>query len=408
VDARLHEAMDLGEALTFETRRGAEELERTVRDINRLEAMPATPVRLQLPSAAGAAAAPPALRDAAPLPSLRREEGSPPQPQPLPEAWSLPPAGEGGEAARAAMRARLDAAPRVEHMCPGLPAFCSASPLVAPPHVASLGSRRLCPERLCRRVSNGPALGLQVARRACTRARRALLRGPGPLLPLSLGLWHSWPWRWVVVHPPLSPPSQARVGDIMRRVLPHPEAAAAAEPPPRPAPRPGPEPTPADGATAQPGTSDSRVGGTSAGRTGYKASWMVRGALWFYLAVLALSLVIGGGICMVRLLQMLAAALRRRHGSLEPPLHTPYASDRLSDGMDAAAAQAAWQRRIAAAKSGAGASEAPPPLPGPDSRVQDLLRSGKQNFSVSESRAVANFLARKAKQDDLLILCGKG
>jgi len=27
---------------------------------------------------------------------------------------------------------------------------------------------------------------------------------------------------------------------------------------------------------------------------------------------------------------------------------------------------------------------------------------------VSESRAVANFLARKAKQDDLLILCGKG
>ena len=38
--------MDLGEALTFETRRGAEQLERTVRDINRLEAMPATPVRL--------------------------------------------------------------------------------------------------------------------------------------------------------------------------------------------------------------------------------------------------------------------------------------------------------------------------------------------------------------------------
>ena len=124
MDARLHEAMDLGEALTFETRRGAEQLERTVRDINRLEAMPATPVRLQLPaatavamaaSATGAAAAPPALRDAAPLPSLRREEGLPPQPQPEPP-WSLPPAGEGGEAARAAMRARLDAAPRVEHV----------------------------------------------------------------------------------------------------------------------------------------------------------------------------------------------------------------------------------------------------------------------------------------------------
>ena len=65
---------------------------------------------------------------------------------------------------------------------------------------------------------------------------------------------------------------------------------------------------------------------------------------------------------------------------------------------------------VAAAKSGAeaAAGEAPPPLPGQDSRVQDLLRSGKQNFSVSESRAVANFLARKAKQDDLLILCGKG
>ena len=192
----------------------------------------------------------------------------------------------------------------------------------------------------------------------------------------------------------------------MRRVLPHPEAAAAAEPSPQPAPRPGPEPTPTDGATAQLGTSDSGVGGTSAGRTGYAASWMVRGALWFYLAVLALSLVIGGGVCMVRMVQMLAAALRRRHGSPEPPLQTAHASDRLSDGMDAAAAQAAWQRRVAAAKSGAG--EAPPPLPGPDSRVQDLLRSGKQNFSVSESRAVANFLARKAKQDDLLILCGKG
>lgn len=125
--ARLHEAMNLGEALTFETRRGAEQLEQTVRDINRLEAMPATPVRLQLPaataeamtaSAAGAAAAPPALRNAARLPSLRREEGSPAQPQSPPEPWSLPPAGEGGEAARAAMRARLDAAPRVEHVCP--------------------------------------------------------------------------------------------------------------------------------------------------------------------------------------------------------------------------------------------------------------------------------------------------
>ena len=51
VAARLHEAMNLGEALTFETRRGAEQLEQTVRDINRLEAMPATPVRLQLPAA---------------------------------------------------------------------------------------------------------------------------------------------------------------------------------------------------------------------------------------------------------------------------------------------------------------------------------------------------------------------
>ena len=133
VAARLHEAMNLGEALTFETRRGAEQLEQTVRDINRLEAMPATPVRLQLPAAtadamtASAAASPPALRDAAPLPSLRREEGSPAQPQPPPEPWSLPPAGEGGEAARAAMRARLDAAPRVEHVCPA----CLASALLA-------------------------------------------------------------------------------------------------------------------------------------------------------------------------------------------------------------------------------------------------------------------------------------
>ena len=211
------------------------------------------------------------------------------------------------------------------------------------------------------------------------------------------------------MHPPLSPPSQARVGDIMRRVWPHPEAAAATEPP-QPGPRP--EPTPADGARAQPGPPRSGVeSGISAGRTGYAQSWMVRGALWFYLAVLALSLVIGGGVCMVRMLQMLAAAWRRRHGSPEPPpLQAAFASDRLSDGMDGAAAQAAWQRRVAAAKSGAeaAAGEAPPPLPGQDSRVQDLLRSGKQNFSVSESRAVANFLARKAKQDDLLILCGKG
>ena len=153
--------MDLGEALTFETRRGAEQLERTVRDINRLEAMPATPVRLQLPaataaamtaSATGAAAAPPALRDAAPLPSLRREEGAPPQPQPQPEPWPLPLAGEGGDAARAAMRARLDAAPRVEHVCPA----CLPSALLAcwprRPPVALLGSRRLHSERLCRRV----------------------------------------------------------------------------------------------------------------------------------------------------------------------------------------------------------------------------------------------------------------
>ena len=192
------------------------------------------------------------------------------------------------------------------------------------------------------------------------------------------------------MHPPLAPPSQARVGDIMRRVWPHPEAAAATEPP-QPGPRP--EPTPADGARAQPGPPRSGVeSGISAGRTGYAQSWMVRGALWFYLAVLALSLVIGGGVCMLRMLQ------------------AAFASDRLSDGMDGAAAQAAWQRRVAAAKSGAeaAAGEAPPPLPGQDSRVQDLLRSGKQNFSVSESRAVANFLARKAKQDDLLILCGKG
>ena len=68
----------------------------------------------------------------------------------------------------------------------------------------------------------------------------------------------------------------------------------------------------------------------------------------------------------------------------------------LSDGIDAARAS-----------FGAGASSTPtppPPPPGEDSRVQDLLRSGKQNFSVSESRAVANFLAR---QKDLLILCGK-
>lgn len=200
----------------------------------------------------------------------------------------------------------------------------------------------------------------------------------------------------------------------MRRVLPHPEAAAAREPPPQPAPQQAPGPTPADSSTAQPGTFGGGAGGVGAGRTGYTAHWMVRGALWFYLAVLAVLLVIGGGVCLLRVLQMLAAALRRRYGSPEPPQHTPYADSalRLSDGMDAAAAQAAWQRRVAAAKSGAGdggsSGVAAPPLPGPDSRVQDLLRSGKQNFSVSESRAVANFLARKAKQDDLLILCGKG
>lgn len=181
--------MNLGEALTFETRRGAEQLEQTVRDINRLEAMPATPVRLQLPaataeamtaSAAGAAAAPPALRDA--TPSLRREEVSPAQPQPPPEPWSLPPAGEGGEAARAAMRARLDAAPRVELVCPA----CLASALLA------CWPRRPWSRRL---AHAGPAhsacadecaLGL---RRACSSGTGAsgpvLLRGPGPLLPSS-------------------------------------------------------------------------------------------------------------------------------------------------------------------------------------------------------------------------------
>ena len=406
--------MDLGEALTFETRRGAEQLERTVRDINRLEAMPATPVRLQLPaataaamtaSATGAAAAPPALRDAAPLPSLRREEGAPPQPQPQPEPWPLPLAGEGGDAARAAMRARLDAAPRVEHVCPAclpsalLTCWPPRSPLRCPACAGSAHS-------VC---ASGSVLGLHWA---CTGLGAPAPEPGGPCphaRPKAASLSKlravvSWPWQWLLVDAPLPPPSQARVGDIMRRVLPHPEAAAAREPPPQPTPRL--EPTPTDAGIAQPSTYDSGVGGTSAGRTGYAASWMVRGALWFYMAVLALSLVIGGGVCMVRMLQMLAAALRRRYSSPEPPLHTPFASDRLSDGMDAAAAQAAWQRRVAAAKSGAG--EAPPPLPGPDSRVQDLLRSGKQNFSVSESRAVANFLARKAKQDDLLILCGKG
>ena len=172
--------MNLGEALTFETRRGAEQLEQTVRDINRLEAMPATPVRLQLPaataeamtaSAAGAAAAPPALRNAARLPSLRREEGSPAQPQSPPEPWSLPPAGEGGEAARAAMRARLDAAPRVEHVCPACLACgficallaCWPAGRAAPGH--SLGSRRPRSQRLCRRVCTGPAPGLQLGHR---------------------------------------------------------------------------------------------------------------------------------------------------------------------------------------------------------------------------------------------------
>ena len=136
----------------------------------------------------------------------------------------------------------------------------------------------------------------------------------------------------------------------------------------------------------------------------------------FYLAVLAVSLVAGGGVCLLRSLQMLAAARQRHYGSPKPPRQALYADSALglSDGMDAASAAAAWQRRVAAAKSGSGsggggvAAAAPPPPPGPDSRVQDLLRSGKQNFSVSESRAVANFLARKAKQDDLLILCGKG
>ena len=44
-----------------------------------------------------------------------------------------------------------------------------------------------------------------------------------------------------------------------------------------------------------------------------------------------------------------------------------------------------------------------PPPSAHGQQVMDLLRSGKQNFSVSESKAVANFLAR---QKDLLILCG--
>ena len=186
--------MNLGEALTFETRRGAEQLEQTVRDINRLEAMPATPVRLQLPaatadamtaSAAGAAASPPALRDAAQLPSLRREEGSPAQPQPPPEPWSLPPAGEGGEAARAAMRARLDAAPRVEHVCPA----CLASALLAcwPAGRAAPGRVALAHAGPAHSAcADGCALGL---RRACSSGSGAsgpvLLRGLGPLLPSS-------------------------------------------------------------------------------------------------------------------------------------------------------------------------------------------------------------------------------
>ena len=151
--------MDLGEALTFETRRGAEELERTVRAINRLEATtPPAPAHHPLPAAtnaanaaaestagaAGAAVVLPTLREAAPLPPSRREESQPqPEPQPEPEpptpplAGGLPlvgAAGEGGEAARAVMRARLDAAPLVEDMCPAGPhSALTARPSARPP-----------------------------------------------------------------------------------------------------------------------------------------------------------------------------------------------------------------------------------------------------------------------------------
>ena len=169
-----------------------------------------------------------------------------------------------------------------------------------------------------------------------------------------------------------------------------------------PSPEPAPSAAPwAEAAGAAPEATGAAAGGATAptlmgGRTGYAAHWLVRGALWLYLGVMVLALLLGGGVCAGRAVRGLVGCLRQRCSP--EPQRSPMLDSALglSDGIDAARAS-----------FGAGAPSTPtppPPPPGEDSRVQDLLRSGKQNFSVSESRAVANFLAR---QKDLLILCGK-
>ena len=161
-------------------------------------------------------------------------------------------------------------------------------------------------------------------------------------------------------------------------------------------------------------------------RTGASAGWMVRVALWCYLFVLAVVLCAVVVYGVARCAGLAADAVRRLLGRPEEPPEPPVLDAAalglgLADGLPAALGQAygvGAAASCAPAEGGAGASvpsaEVPgrpklntpgykPPPSAHGQQVMDLLRSGKQNFSVSESKAVANFLAR---QKDLLILCG--
>ena len=161
---------------------------------------------------------------------------------------------------------------------------------------------------------------------------------------------------------------------------------------------------------------------TPSQRTGASAGWMVRVALWGYLFVLAVVLCAVVVYGVARCAGLAADAVRRLLGRPEEPPEPPMLDAAalglgLADGMAQAYGVGA-AASCASAEGGAGVSvpsaEVPgrpklntpgykPPPSAHGQQVMDLLRSGKQNFSVSESKAVANFLAR---QKDLLILCG--
>lgn len=157
-------------------------------------------------------------------------------------------------------------------------------------------------------------------------------------------------------------------------------------------------------------------------RTGASAGWMVRVALWCYLFVLGVVLCAVVVYGVARAASLAANAVRRLLGRPEEPQEPPVLDASalglgLADGLSQAYG-VGGAAPCTPTEGGAGVSvptaEVPgrpklntpgykPPPSAHGQQVMDLLRSGKQNFSVSESKAVANFLAR---QKDLLILCG--